>query len=195
MELSTQYEQFIQSRLSVLEKMGEGEDKEKAIRNAVELMKVNTDYIKAIYSNSLEMAKLDSNESIEKDRLGQTKQIEELKLAQAKAIEELRLAQTKEIEEIRLAQSKELERLRAAQTKELELIRFDHENNLEAIRIESKRFEKTGIAEKVLQYGLRTAEVAVPVGLFIYAARIENLNGYLPNIMRAITTKIPVFKR
>lgn len=177
MELSKEMEVFIESRLKVLQLMEEGETKERAIRNAVELMKANTEFLKVIYSNSLEMAKLDSSESLERDKLNQTKEIELLKLGQ----------------------TKELEEFKAAQSKEIELRRFDHEMNLEELRAvcakDAKRLEKAAIPERLFQYGLRLTEIAVPVALFVYAAKIENLNGYLPNVMKSVTTKIPIFRR
>ena len=78
MELSL--EQFIKERVETINLMPEGEDKEKAIKNLVELMKANTESLRTTYQNSLEMARLDSNEILEREKLAQTKELELLRL-------------------------------------------------------------------------------------------------------------------
>lgn len=153
MELSL--EQFIKERVETINLMSEGEDKEKAIKNLVELMKANTDSIKTAYQNSFEMAKLDSDEVLEREKL--------------------------------------------AQAKELELLRFEHENKLEELRAayakEQKRLEKTGVAEKILQYSLRVCEIGVPVGLFVVANAIENENGFVNSMSKTLLTKLPFYRK
>lgn len=94
MELSL--EQFIKDRVETIDRMPEGEDKEKAIKNLVELMKANTESLKTAYQNSFEMAKLDSDEVLEREKLAQAKEVELLRFDHEYKLEELRAAYAKE---------------------------------------------------------------------------------------------------
>lgn len=94
MELSL--EQFIKDRIETIDHMPEGEDKEKAIKNLVELMKCNTESIKTTYQNSFEMAKLDSDELIEREKLAQAKELELLRFEHENKLEEIRAAFARE---------------------------------------------------------------------------------------------------
>lgn len=170
-------EEFIQKRVNIVDAMQEGDDKEKSIRNLVELVKANTDNLGMVYSNSLDREKLYSNEAIEREKLERSKEIEELKLAQ----------------------SKEIEKIRSEQSKELEELRFNHEADLEAIRSDfaerQKKLEKSSKIEKGIQYTLQLAQIAVPSALFIYATKEEHENGYLPSMAKSILTKLPFFRK
>ena len=94
MELSL--EQFIKDRIETIDHMPEGEDKEKSIKNLVELIKVDTESIKTTYQNSFEMAKLDSDEVLEREKLAQAKELELLRFEHENKLEELRAAYAKE---------------------------------------------------------------------------------------------------
>lgn len=100
MEMELSLEQFIKDRVETIDHMPEGEDKEKSIKNLVELMKASTESLRTTYQNSLEMARLDSNEILERE-----------KLAQAKKLELLRFEHDKNLEEIRAAFAREQKRL------------------------------------------------------------------------------------
>lgn len=96
MELSNELEQFIRDRIETIDYMPEGEDKEKAIKNLVELMKANSDNLRTVYQNSLEMARLDSNETLEREKLVHTKELELLRFEHENKLEELRASYAKE---------------------------------------------------------------------------------------------------
>lgn len=151
LDLTYDLEAFIKNRINLIDKMPEGEDKERAIKNLVELSKANTELLKTAYSNSLEMCRLDSSETLERERLEQSKALEEL--------------------------------------------RFKHETAIEELRLEQKRLERTGKVEKVINYTLRIVEIGVPVGLFVMAAKIDNNDGYISQIEKAVLTKLPLIGR
>lgn len=171
------FEKFVDQRISVVSSMVEGEEKEKAIRNLVEVVKAETDAERATYANSIEMAKLDSSETMEKERLEQAKEIEVLRLEQAKELEKLRLDQNKELEILRIAHEMDLEKLRGEFGKE------------------RAELEKSSKGEKALQYLLQVVQIAVPTGLFMYATKRENEDGFLPGPAKTLLTKLPFFRK
>lgn len=103
------FENFVDERVSVVASMAEGEDKERAIRNLVEVVKADTEATKVAYSNSLEMARLDSNEVLERERLAQAKELEELRFAHERELEALRAESAKE--KARLERTSKLEKV------------------------------------------------------------------------------------
>ena len=159
MELSL--EEFIKNRREEVDSMPEGDEKEKSLRNLVELYKAHTDALKTAYANSLEMAKLDSSEVLERERMNQNKELEELKIANAKDLEMIRFNHELKLEQERGA----LER-------------------------EAKRLERQSIGYTAVQCVFRTMEILTPIGLFFIANAIENENGYLNSMSKTVLTKL-----